>query len=270
VRSPNATPLAVRTDGSGPPVLLLHGFTQTGACLGPLARVLARDHRVLLADLPGHGGSAELAGADLWTAADLLARAVTEASPDRHPAVVVGYSLGGRLALHLALRHPDTVQAVVLVGATAGIDDDAARAARAAADATLADHIVDVGVDAFLLEWLDQPLFAGLPAWARFDGERRANTAAGLAGSLRHAGTGAMEPLWDRVGAIDAPSLVLAGGRDAKFAALAGRLADAIGANASADLVPDAGHAAHLEAPDAVISRVRALLDRGARAQPPT
>jgi 2-succinyl-6-hydroxy-2,4-cyclohexadiene-1-carboxylate synthase len=251
----------MRTDGSGPPVLLLHGFTQTGACMGPLADDLARDHRVLLVDLPGHGGSAGLTGADLWTAADAVARAVADVAPQDGPVTVIGYSLGGRLALHLALRHPDTVQSLVLIGATAGIDDDAARAPRAADDAALADHIVDVGVDAFLHEWLAQPLFADLPAWARFDAERRANTAAGLADSLRHAGTGVMEPLWDRLGAIDVPSLVLAGERDAKFAGLARRLAEAIGADASVDLVPDAGHAAHLEAPDDVISRVRALLD---------
>ena len=88
----------------------------------------------------------------------------------------------------------------------------------------MADHLTDVGVDQFLQEWLAQPLFADLPAWARFDEERRTNTAVGLAASLRRAGTGTMDPLWDRLSAIDVPVLCLAGERDTKFTALAERL----------------------------------------------
>jgi 2-succinyl-6-hydroxy-2,4-cyclohexadiene-1-carboxylate synthase len=167
--------------------------------------------------------------------------------------------------LHLALARPDLVAALVLVGATAGIDDAAERAARAAADDALADRIETIGVAAFLDEWLAQPLFAGLPPWARFDDERRSNTAAGLADSLRHAGTGRMEPLWDRLDALDVPVRCLAGERDTRFTALAERLASAVGATGSAGTIPGAGHAAHLEAPDAVTAEVRAVLD----AQPP-
>jgi 2-succinyl-6-hydroxy-2,4-cyclohexadiene-1-carboxylate synthase len=254
----------VRTVGTGPPVLLLHGFTQTGACLGPLADDLARDHTVVLPDLPGHGGSGGVTGAGLWDTADLLADVVADLSA--RPVVVVGYSLGGRTALHLALAHPDLVGALVLVGATAGIDDPDERAVRAASDDALADRIERVGVDAFLEEWLAQPLFAGLPPWARFDDERRSNTAAGLADSLRHAGTGRMDPLWDRLGSLDVPVRCLAGQRDAKFRALAERLAAAVGPTGAVGVIDGAGHAAHLEAPEAVVGQVRDVLTP----QPPT
>ena len=257
--------LAVSPTGptGSPPVVFLHGFTQTGRCGGPAVADLARDHRVLLVDLPGHGGSARHAGSDLPGAADLLAATV---GPEG-PALVLGYSMGARVGLHLALARPDLVAAMVLVGGTAGIDDAGERAARRAADGALADRLEAIGVAAFVDEWLALPLFAGLAPWARFDEERRANTAAGLAGSLRHAGTGTMEPLWDRLGAVEVPVRCVAGERDDKFRQLADRLARSIGPGATSVVVPGAGHAAHLEAPDAVTAVVRGLTGR---AQPPT
>jgi 2-succinyl-6-hydroxy-2,4-cyclohexadiene-1-carboxylate synthase len=256
VPGPNATPT----------VVLVHGFTQTGACLGPLADDLGTDHGVVLPDLPGHGRSTAPPDADLWAVADELADRL--AATTDGPATFVGYSLGGRACLHVALAHPGIVDRLVLIGATAGLDDAEERAARREADARLAEHLQDVGVAAFLDEWLAGPLFAELPAWARFEEERRTNTAAGLAASLLHTGTGSMDPLWDRLGAIEAPTLVLAGERDAKFTALGHRLVTSIGTNATFRVVEGAGHAAHLESPAATITAVRAFLDGGA-VQPP-
>ena len=255
VSDPNASALACRRVGSGPPVALLHGFTQTGACLGPMADDLAADHETMLVDLPGHGASSGLAGVDLWGAAEAVAAACGRAT-------YIGYSMGGRIALHLALARPDLVSGLVLIGATAGIGNDVEWARRAASDAALADRVEAVGVDAFLDEWLDRPLFAGLPAWARFPGERRTNTVAGLAGSLRHCGTGTMEPLWERVGDIAAPVLCVAGRHDVHFCALAERLASSIGPNADVGIVSGAGHAAHLEAPEVTVALTRDLLTR--------
>jgi 2-succinyl-6-hydroxy-2,4-cyclohexadiene-1-carboxylate synthase len=233
-------------------LVLVHGFTQTGRCWGPFADDLARDHELVLVDAPGHGGSADLR-TDLWEGAALLG-----ATGGR--ATYVGYSMGGRLALHLALRRPELVERLVLIGATGGIDDDAERAARRDADESLADHLLAIGVPAFLDEWLAQPLFAGLtPATACLD-ERLANTAEGLASSLRQAGTGTQEPLWDRLGAIEVPVLLLAGVDDAKFSAVAGRLARSIGPNATVAVVPRAGHSAQLESPLDTASIVRRWL----------
>jgi 2-succinyl-6-hydroxy-2,4-cyclohexadiene-1-carboxylate synthase len=257
VRPATATTLAHRVVGSGRRVVVVHGFAQTGGCLGPLAGDLARDHQVVLPDAPAHGASAAHLGASLADGAALLA-----ATGGR--AVYVGYSMGGRLCLQLAVDHPELVEALVVVGATAGIADDEERHARRRRDLTLAERVEALGVDAFLAEWLALPLFAGLPAWARFDDERRANTAAGLADHLRHAGTGSMAPLWDRlpatIGERGVPVCCVTGGEDRPYVQLADRLAAAIGPAAATVVVPDAGHAAHLEAPDAVVAAVRSTL----------
>jgi 2-succinyl-6-hydroxy-2,4-cyclohexadiene-1-carboxylate synthase len=229
------------TAGAGPRLVLVHGFTQDGRCWGQVAAGLAAGHEVVLVDAPGHGRSAAVT-AGLEEGAALL-------GATGGPAAYLGYSMGGRLCLTLALARPDLVRALVLVGATAGIEDPVERAARRERDEALAARLEAVGVPAFVDEWLAQPLFAGLPAEAAFAAERREGTVAGLAASLRTAGTGAQEPSWHRLHELAMPVLVVAGERDARFAALGRRLAAAVGANATFATVPGAGHAAHLEAP---------------------
>jgi len=241
-------------DGTGPRVVLLHGFGQTCRCWGPLAAALAERHEVLRLDAPGHGGSADVA-ADLPTTGRLVAEA-------GGPALYLGYSMGARMALHVATVAPAVVRALVLVGGTPGIEDDAERAARRAADAALAQRIRDDGVPAFVERWLAMPMFAGLPPDARFEDERRRNTAEGLATSLTLAGTGAQRPLWDDLGALAMPVLVVAGADDDRYADIAQRTAAAIGDNARAAPVPGAGHSAHLEEPDAFADLVLGWIDR--------
>jgi 2-succinyl-6-hydroxy-2,4-cyclohexadiene-1-carboxylate synthase len=134
---------------------------------------------------------------------------------------------------------------------------------RGRADDDLAAQLEAGGVEAFVDRWLAQPLFAGLDEAAACRSERLANTAAGLASSLRRAGTGTQEPLWDRLGAIAAPTLVVTGEHDAKFTALGRRLADGI-PGATQAVVPGAGHTAHLERPQAFLAALRPWLrDRG-------
>jgi 2-succinyl-6-hydroxy-2,4-cyclohexadiene-1-carboxylate synthase len=173
----------------------------------------------------------------------------------------VGYSMGGRLCLHLALARPDLVEGLIVLGATAGIDDPGERAARREADEALAADLERGGLDAFLDRWLANPLFAGLdPASAGLD-DRRRNTVRGLAQSLRRAGTGTQEPLWDRLGELTVPVLVVAGERDEKFAAHGRRMAGAIGTSATFATVPGAGHPAHLEQPAAFVAILLGWLD---------
>jgi 2-succinyl-6-hydroxy-2,4-cyclohexadiene-1-carboxylate synthase len=224
-------------------VTLVHGFTQTGRSWQPVLQRLGPLHAFTVVDLPGHGRSSESA-MGLWEGAAAIGAAGGNGA-------YVGYSLGGRFCLHLALAHPEVVEALVLVSATAGLDTEPERQARREADEVLAERIETEGVATFVDWWLRLPLFATLGAEQSGVDDRRGNTAEGLASSLRGAGTGQQDPLWDRLGALDMPVLVIAGERDEKFAKIGRRLAAAIGANAELVLIPDAGHACHLERPDA-------------------
>jgi 2-succinyl-6-hydroxy-2,4-cyclohexadiene-1-carboxylate synthase len=242
--------------GAGERVVLVHGFTQTLAAMEPLARPLRERHEVVRVDLPGHGGSAAIR-VGFAEAARLLGRAGGHAA-------YLGYSLGGRLCLRLALDRPDLVRALVLVGASPGLDDPAERAARRASDDALAAELERIGLERFLDRWLAQPLFATLPLERAGRADRLANTTQGLAASLRLHGTGAQEPLWDRLAGLRPPARLLAGAADAKFAALAERMAATIGSSARVALIPGAGHAAHLERPDEVAALVRDFLNAAA------
>ena len=230
-------------------VVLLHGFTQTSASWPPvLIDALERaGDDVLALDAPGHGTASEV-HVDLTEAARLASA--------HGPAHFVGYSMGGRVALHVALNHPHAVEKLVLIGATPGIEDDAERGARREADEELAVYVETNGVEAFLDRWLANPLFATLPPDAAGREARLANTAAGLAASLRLMGTGMQAPLWDRLATSQHDALFITGERDEKFTDLARRMARSWGGTARVDVVPSAGHAAHLERPDDVAARI--------------
>ena len=235
-------------------MVFVHGFTQTARSWLPIAEQFADTHEVVLIDAPGHGHSGAVR-ADLSHGADLLAAATG-------PADYIGYSMGGRLCLHLTLSHPEAVRSLALLGATPGIVDDAERNARATADEALAFDLETVGLEAFITKWLAQPLFATLPATATGLADRLSNTVSGLASSLRLAGTGSQLPLWSRVSTITAPVLVLAGEFDPKFTAIAHEMVAAIGEHARFESIPGAGHAAHVEQPGAVANALRDFMEQ--------
>jgi len=202
---------------------------------------------------------------DLTTTAELVA---TSAGPGDY----LGYSLGGRVALHVALGHPELVRRLVLVGTTPGIEDPVARARRRADDEARADELDpprlapdDQGPErrlrSFLERWLASALFAGLSPDAAQLEARLTNRPEGLAASLRECGTGTQAPLWDRLGALTMPVLVVAGVLDVRFAAVGTRMVSAIGPNARLALVPGAGHACHLQQPALTARIVGAFLD---------
>lgn len=247
--------LHVERSGSGPRLVLVHGFTQNGRCWGPFAERFD-GFEVLRIDAPGHGRSAH-ADADLPDAGRLVGDA-------GGPADYLGYSMGGRMCLHLALDRPDLVERLVLIGATAGLDTVEERSERIAADERLARRLDAEPLDTFLDDWLRLPLFAGIPDERNFRAERLTNDARSLAASLRNAGTGTQEPLWGRLGTLAMPVLLVAGERDTKFTALARRMANAIGTNATVASVTEAGHAVHLERPDATADVVLDWLERTA------
>ena len=232
--------------------MLVHGFTQTARSWRPIADDLSRDHEIVGVDLPGHGDSGDERG-DLWATADQVADA-------GGLAVYVGYSLGGRVCLHVAIRHPEQVRGLILIGATGGLETSSARADRRASDERLAAGIEAHGVDPFLDSWLAQPLFSRLKVDDAALADRKRNTPAGLAASLRDAGTGTQEPLWDQLGSIRVPALVMAGEHDVKFRQAAARLCDVMRPYAQQSVVPGAGHAPHLEQPTATLGLMRQWL----------
>jgi len=243
--------------GHGPRVVLVHGFTQSHRSWAEIADLLVGDHEVVLPDLPGHGPSPLPSAAGDATGLERAGAALGRAGGS---ATYVGYSLGGRCCLHLALSSPELVDRLVVVGAHPGIEDEEERHRRWATDAALADRIEaggDGGLAAFLDEWLSGPLFAGLGESEADRPSRLVNTAAGLASSLRATGTGSQLPLWERLGQLQMPVLVVAGELDDKFLAIAERTSEAIGPNARVIVVAGAGHAAPFEQPDAFAALVR-------------
>jgi len=235
-------------------LVLLHGFTQTGRSWQPVLHALAARYRAVAPDLPGHGDFAQRKPAS-FAACDAYLRALA-----RDRIAVAGYSMGGRIALHAALSLGDRIERLVLIGASPGIADPAARAARAAADAALADRIEAIGLQAFVREWSAQPLFAGMPRGVAelADADRMRNTASGLATALRGLGTGAMPSLWERLGELTLPVELVVGERDERFRAIAERMKAAL-PDARLRIVAGAGHAVQLEAPDAVVEVLAAL-----------
>ena len=226
-------------------LVLLHGFTQGGGIWLPVIERLTTRCAIDAPDLPGHGAASETKTSLPETADDLAATFGEGAW--------VGYSMGGRVALHVALRHPELVSHLVLCSATAGIPDLSERAARRRSDDQLAARVRSIGVDRFLDEWLAQPMFASLAnsrTSAPHDTEvRRANTADGLARSLELAGTGTQASLWDELPRLDMPVLVVTGEIDTKFTAIGSDMARAIGSNAQHVVVARSGHSVPFEAP---------------------
>ncbi len=254
--SPLSGPLAAQQLGNprAPKVVFLHGFTQTGNSWKPIAEsIAAAGYHSVVIDLPGHGDSSGVR-ADLRRSADMVAAIGGVGT-------YVGYSLGGRVTLHLALMYPHLTKSTVLIGAHAGIADDDERARRREADDAIEKRLVEIGVDAFVREWVVQPLFGDLKITDAELADRMRNTVEGLASSLRLAGTGAQTSLWPRLREVSAPVLAMAGARDEKFSALAEQIAAAVG-QGRALLVPNADHAAHLQQPDFVTQSLLAALPR--------
>jgi 2-succinyl-6-hydroxy-2,4-cyclohexadiene-1-carboxylate synthase len=226
-------------------IVLLHGFGGTRhAWDGVMAHLDGQRYRPLALDLPGHGASGVVEGP--VTFAGCVER-VLDAAPQRF--LLGGYSLGGRIALQTALTAPDRIERLVLVSSTAGIEDPGEREQRRLADQTLAEELETTRYEEFIARWRSQPVFAGEPPWVAelALADQRRNRPGALARALRGIGTGEMEPLWDRLGELAMPVDVLAGARDQKFVAIAGRLVELI---PRARLhVLEGGHALALECP---------------------
>lgn len=229
-------------------VILLHGFTNTGRSWDPVLAALGERYRATAPDIRGHGAASAAEPVTLEAVIDDIAALV----PARF--TLVGYSMGGRIALHVALAMPERVERLVLVGASPGIADPGERAARRTEDERLADEIESSTIEEFARRWAATPVLAGQPPW--INEERLRNDPIGLARALRGLGTGALPPLWDRLGELAMPVTLVVGERDQKFRGIAGQMASAM-TRADVVVVPGAGHAAHMEEPAAVAEAIR-------------
>ncbi|MDE3070268.1 MAG: alpha/beta fold hydrolase [Acidobacteriota bacterium] len=235
-------------------IVLLHGFAGTRHTWDRVRDALgAGGRRSLALDLPGHGSRADRGTVGGFAG---CAEQVLAAAPPRF--ALCGYSLGGRVALHVALAAPQRVARLVLVSTSAGIADEHERERRREADERLAEALVHEPFERFVAGWSDQPLFAEDPAAVRAaaQAEQSANDPRALAAVLRELGAGTMEPLWDRLGELDMPAHVVVGERDGRYRAIGREMAARM---------PDArltviggGHRLALESPAALAAAIGA------------
>jgi 2-succinyl-6-hydroxy-2,4-cyclohexadiene-1-carboxylate synthase len=253
--------LSCSARGRGPRTVLVHGFTQTSSSWARVCDDLAENFEVVTVDLPGHGRSPVPGpGSDLSEAGRAVGCAGGKAT-------YVGYSLGGRCCLHLALENPGLVERLVIVGAHPGISEEPERRSRRGADEELAAGLErggDAAVPEFIDTWLEGPLFAHMTKDQADRPSRLANSAAGLAASLRTVGTGTQAPSWERLADLQMPVLVVVGARDSKFRPIAEQTAEAIGANARLAVVAGAGHGVCFERPLGFAALLRQFLGAGA------
>jgi 2-succinyl-6-hydroxy-2,4-cyclohexadiene-1-carboxylate synthase len=251
----NGITVNVERAGLGPPLVLLHGFTGSAESWDDHTHVFGEQFTTYAIDLIGHGRTSapgdphryqmRLCVEDLLALFDRL---------EIERTALLGYSLGGRVALQLTVAAPDRIDALVLESASPGIADPAERAARVNADEALAQFIENQGLEAFVDRWESLPLFASqrrLPtdAQQRHRVQRLKNNPLGLANSLRGMGAGAMDPVWGHLGQLTMPAILIAGEFDAKYVDLASEMQQQM-PNARTMIVPDAGHTVHLEAPE--------------------
>ena len=242
------------TAGTGTPVVLLHGFTGSSGNWRGLMAQLAANYRVMAVDILGHGKTAvfphlhrytmPLVAADLATLLQLLAAT---------PCHLLGYSMGGRLALYFAVYYPHLLRSLILESSSPGLAIATERESRTASDNALADRIERDGIPAFVDYWENIGLFASqkqleTAVRARLRQQRLQNNPLGLANSLRGMGTGQQPSLWDDLHQLTLPTLLIAGELDSKYVAIGRQMAAQL-PNAQLAIVPDAGHTVHLERP---------------------
>lgn len=258
--------LRVVSEGEGRPVLVLHGFTGSAESMECVCEGLRAEFRVHRVDLPGHGQSDAPTDLEPFRISSCVAQ-LCELLDAMHVSstLLIGYSMGGRVALSLALARPERVAALVLIGATPGIAQPAERMVRRRNDEELADRIVNEGLERFVDDWMAQPLFAtqarlSRATLARERAQRLSGSAHGFAQSLRGMGTGTMPARHADLHGLEVPVLCVVGEEDKKFHAIAEKMVESLPRARLCSIVK-AGHAAHLERPRAFAMAVRDFFD---------
>ena len=241
-----------QVQGSGSPLLLLHGFACSSANWQDTLNSFTNRFQVVLIDLPGHGRTASPSGSERYTMENVSHDIITISKALHLSSVnLLGYSMGGRLALYIATRHPTFVRSLIIESASPGLETTTQRNMRIESDNHLADQIEVTGVPSFVEQWQQLPLFAtqrGLSAKRQesLRQQRLNNSASGLANSLRSMGTGQQPSLWPELEMIHLPVLIMAGELDGKFVSIAQQMAAAM-PQAELKIIGDSGHNVHLE-----------------------
>ena len=263
----NGKRYALQVSGQGEPILLLHGFSADKSSWNALRGVLQSTHQVIAIDILGHGASAKPASASDY-AMDHVARDIIDLLNQMglDEAHLLGYSMGGRLALYLATHYPARIKSLILESASPGIPDDDERQARQRSDDALADRIEANGIAWFVDYWERLPLWATqarLPAdvLAAQRDQRLRNCALGLANSLRSMGAGTQPNLWPLLPSLELPALLIAGEHDQKFRRINQDMRLFL-PRPQLTIIPDAGHNTHLERPAAFPRAVASFLQR--------
>lgn len=251
----NGLDISYEIEGNGPPLLLLHGFTGSKKTWAPFIPLWSQQYRTISVDIIGHGESASpenIADYSMSVFADVLEILLHTSGISKTN--VLGYSMGGRLALYLAIKRPHLIGSVLLESASPGLKTSPEREARVKHDAALAEKIMTFGVKAFVDEWENIPLFAtqrNLPDVVKKNirSERLSQTALGLANSLRGMGTGTQPSLWESLSACEKHVMLVAGSLDTKFVTIAGEMERQL-LKCRKLVVSDVGHAVHVESPN--------------------
>jgi 2-succinyl-6-hydroxy-2,4-cyclohexadiene-1-carboxylate synthase len=252
------------TQSKRPFLLLLHGFTGSAQSWRPLLPTLSLHFQVITPDILGHGRSPIPPSPADYQMAKVAATLITLLDQHtRQPAHLLGYSMGGRLALYLAIHYPHRFRSLILESASPGLKTEAERESRRQRDNALADRIERDGIEAFVDFWETLPLWASqeqlpAPTRARLRQQRLQNNPIGLANSLRGMGTGVQPSLWPHLAEVTTPVLLLTGELDRKFVSIAQEMAPLF-PRAQHIIIPHAGHTIHLERPKTYLETVREI-----------
>lgn len=252
--------LAYTTEGaaSHPPLVFLHGFMGSSLDWTPVVDALSGSYYCVLPDLPGHGQSSGLQPISFDRTIQWLAEML--ASLDIETFALVGYSMGGRVAMALAEHMPDRIRGLILESANPGLESEDARAERLAADASRAEQLEQISIEAFVRQWYSLPMFANLQdrpeLLSSLMDARTLNDADGLARAMRGLSVGEQQSFWSFMARPPFPVLAIAGGLDTAYTAMCNRLT-----LAGKIIVPEAGHNVHLENPAAYIKAVTHFLN---------
>ena len=245
-------------------LVFLHGFLGSGKSWRNVTAALQENYYCVTPDLPGHGENTRLdmhAPLDFDSVSDWLAGLLNQLPVSK--ICLAGYSLGGRIALHFAIRHPERIHSLILESASPGLADESERARRLAEDSARAEFILKEGMSAFVEQWYEMPLFASLKkhpqTLSAIKEAAKTNDPRWMAKVIRDLSPGLQTPLWDSLATLSVPVLLMAGAKDEKYVQVIRNMEGKI-PNAQSILAPQAGHNIHAEQPETYIRLINDFL----------